>query len=222
MRRRSLIPTLLLLLLSACVTPDVTQERLARHYESVAFERVNEVFKLSGIVDYRVTYDRLKDYNRWEPLLREHLDNLGKHAEVTFRRDDDSPVMTVWVDLANSEHSDTMKRSHVCTTRFVEIGDDKRTIVKMVVATQQSALVIKRCIPHEVGHVLLLMGHSHQITPSIFFPSGDYLGIDEAPWYDIAVLRIYADDRIQNGMTREQAMPMVRQIIAEKWQEFQQ
>jgi len=66
----------LALFLTGCVTTEVTEEQLAKHYESAVLSKDGKIWKLRGPIDYRITYDRRDDYDRWEALIRRHLNEM--------------------------------------------------------------------------------------------------------------------------------------------------
>ena len=221
MLQRSIILTLLFLLLflPACVTTgEVTQKHLARHYQSAVFAYGDTLYKWTGNAPYRIVYDQQADYDRWQPTITKWMKAIGWEAGVFFYRKDDASDFTVSVEIRDSEHSDTSKRTHICTVRIVEHEGQK--IFRKTIAAQMPASKIEICIPHEVVHLLSIWGHSIHITPTIPNPYDDHNSAKEPRWYDLAVLRIHGDDRIKGSMTKSEAMPIVRQIIAERWDEF--
>jgi len=66
----------LALFLTGCVTTEVTEEQLAKHYESAVLSKDGKIWKLRGPIDYRITYDQRDDYDRWEALIRRHLNEM--------------------------------------------------------------------------------------------------------------------------------------------------
>lgn len=216
---RSLI--LLALFLTGCVTTEVTPEKLAKHYESAVFAKDGKIWKLSGPIDYRITYDRRDDYDLWEALIRRHLDEMEEPAGVVFQKDGKTSNGLVWIHLSNSETSNTNQGDASCAVRpKVELENEDRHVIKLTIAAQRNPRWIRRCIPHEIAHVLQFWDHSTHIAPSIFYPYHNYNQSEELQWYDIALLKIHSDYRIKLGMTREEIKPIVREIIEDRWDEF--
>ena len=209
---------LLSLFLSGCVTTEVTQERLAKHYRSAVFAYGDTLRKWSGYWAYRVVYDRQDQYDRWHPVIERWMESIAREANIFLRRDDGANDYAVLVEIKNSEHSSTSKRTQYCTVSLTE--HEGRKFFRMAIAAQIRDSALEACIPHEVVHVLAIYGHSIAITPTLLNAYDDHNLAREPQWYDIAVLRIHGDHRLKNKMTRGEAMPIVRQIIAERWEEF--
>jgi len=96
----------------------------------------------------------------------------------------------------------------------------------IVIDIDDSKLVVARAMFPEVG---FLSGNFNQLLENkdlsgnidaILYPMVDAYDVAKVHWYDRAVLAIHHDPRIKPKMTRDEAMPIVRQIIAERWEEF--
>ena len=68
------------------------------------------------------------------------------------------------------------------------------------------------CIEEELAQVMGLVNDDPEVRPSIFNDDQEFALLTR---HDELLLRILYDDRLNSGMTPEQAMPIVRQIAAE-------
>jgi hypothetical protein len=67
------------------------------------------------------------------------------------------------------------------------------------------------CLTHELLHALGWRGHTHRVRSAISYAHGE----TEMTRWDRLMMRTLYDTRLQPGMPKEEAMPLVRAILAE-------
>ena len=82
----------------------------------------------------------------------------------------------------------------------------------ILVKAETSGLLRRSCAHEEFAQVLGPGNDYAEARPSIFNDDGEFALLTE---HDEYILRVLYDDRLRPGMTREQAMPIARRIIAE-------
>lgn len=71
-------------------------------------------------------------------------------------------------------------------------------------------LLLRACIEEELAQVMGTMNDHDQVRPSVFNDDQEFALLTE---HDMALLRLLYDPRIEPGMSPDQAMPIVRQIL---------
>lgn len=105
----------------------------------------------------------------------------------------------------------------VCIGRAI-YGEQKNVLVKAVVVFDIDARdeLMRHCIAEEMVQVMGIPNDACKYRPSLFCE--DDL-VDEMQPADRVLLRTLYDPRLKPGMTREEAMPIAREIIRELWRD---
>jgi hypothetical protein len=82
----------------------------------------------------------------------------------------------------------------------------------VVIPTQIDRFLVRSCIIEELTQVMGPVNDSDDIKPSIFNDSSGNLLLSD---HDRLIIRVLYDDRLQAGMSWEQAEPFVRQIVTD-------
>lgn len=82
----------------------------------------------------------------------------------------------------------------------------------VVIPTEIDRFLVRSCIIEELTQVMGPVNDSDDIKPSIFNDSSGNLLLSD---HDRLIIRVLYDDRLQAGMTWDQAEPIVRQIVAD-------
>ncbi len=93
----------------------------------------------------------------------------------------------------------------------LEVGTTPHALIG--IKMPQSDSMIKHCIIKEITQGLGLIADTDILQPSIM--SDDIPLIDRLPMNDKIMVRTLYDKRLKSGMTRDEAMPIVRKIIPE-------
>ena len=214
---RRALPALLgcvLILLASCQAAEFRRERIYRFVDEISF---------GGPLD--PVARREPFLARWaEPLLVAFLEGetpertaLVKAQLETFTRLTGVPVNYVG-DAAGANVTVSFKadpdflanREYVpCYVSMRSKGKDLRQAdIEISVADPER---IQRCVAHELMHTFGFRHHSG-VVRSILSPAHDQETFSE--WDELA-LRILYHPSVEAGMTREQAAPVFRRLIAE-------
>ena len=82
----------------------------------------------------------------------------------------------------------------------------------ILIKAETSGLLRRSCAHEEFAQVLGPGNDFSEARPSIFNDDGEFALLTE---HDEYILRVLYDDRLQPGMSRDQAMPIARRIIEE-------
>jgi hypothetical protein len=116
---------------------------------------------------------------------------------------------------ALSDTFDFWRRSPevICVANNLFDGDDGNLIVAglAVIGSETSGILRRACLHEEIVQALGLANDHPDVRPSIFNDDGEFALLTE---HDEHLLRILYDPRLKPGMTAEEAMPLVRRIVA--------
>ncbi len=101
----------------------------------------------------------------------------------------------------------------ICVAHNLFSGEDRNHIVTALVSigSETGGLLRRACLHEEIVQALGLANDHPDVRPSIFNDDGEFALLTE---HDENLLRILYDPRLEPGMTAEEAMPIVRQIVA--------
>jgi hypothetical protein len=102
----------------------------------------------------------------------------------------------------------------ICVANNLFTTDDRNAIAAglVVIGSEVTGLLRRACLQEEIVQALGLANDHPKVRPSIFNDDGEFALLTE---HDERLLRILYDPRLEIGMTAAQAMPIVRQIVAE-------
>jgi DUF2927 family protein len=102
----------------------------------------------------------------------------------------------------------------ICVANNLFSTDDRNVIAAglVVIGSEVTGLLRRACLQEEIVQALGLANDHPDVRPSIFNDDGEFALLTE---HDERLLRILYDPRLETGMTAAEAMPVVRQIIAE-------
>ena len=81
----------------------------------------------------------------------------------------------------------------------------------VVIGSETRGILRRACLHEEIVQSLGLANDHPDVRPSIFNDDGEFALLTE---HDEHLLRILYDPRLEIGMTAEEAMPIVRRIVA--------
>ncbi len=194
-----------------------SQDMLARQFERIAFtseyggqNRAGRLIRWSGPVRVRLT-GHMPDRFRVEVerQLAELRALSGLAIEIAQEGAEGlPPPMTI--EFSNSRGGTTFEPDAPCRTL---IWEDRYVISKVQIYIAPYPDYVRRhCIAEEVTQALGLADDSPLIRDSIYHDASARQRI--APW-DALMVRVLYDPRLKPGMTKAEAMPIVRRIIAE-------
>jgi hypothetical protein len=101
----------------------------------------------------------------------------------------------------------------ICVAHNLFSADDGNHIVTALVSigSETGELLRRACLHEEIVQALGLGNDHPEVRPSIFNDDAEFALLTE---HDEQLLRILYDPRLEPGMTAEEAMPIVRQIVA--------
>jgi hypothetical protein len=209
---RCVVPGLLLL---GCAGADVPEERIVRFVDELTF---------GGPFDGHLPQD--EELTRWTEDLRVAL--AGPGADQTRER--------VAMQLATFTAATGLGAAIVAqdsdpnvTVSFVETADFliNREHVQCFAGTDRDQLVIKQaeiqisiedpmmvdqCLAHEFMHVFGLHYHSGIVRSALSFAHEE----QAMTQWDVIALQTLYDPRLSLGVKRNEALPIMRQIVAER------
>jgi hypothetical protein len=102
----------------------------------------------------------------------------------------------------------------ICVASNLFSGEDGNLIAAgmIVIGSETSGILRRACLHEEIVQSLGLANDHPEVRPSIFNDDGEFALMTE---HDEHLLRILYDPRLKPGMTAEEAMPVVRRIVAE-------
>jgi hypothetical protein len=101
----------------------------------------------------------------------------------------------------------------ICYGTYWESEEESHRIdaAMVVIGSETRGLMRESCLHEEIVQVLGLANDHPEVRPSIFNDDEEFALLTE---HDEYLLRILYDPRLEPGMTAEEAMPIVRQIVA--------
>jgi hypothetical protein len=101
----------------------------------------------------------------------------------------------------------------ICVANNLFSRDDGNLIVAalVVIGSETTGLLRQACLHEEIVQALGLANDHPDVRPSIFNDDGEFALLTE---HDEHLLRILYDPRLEPGMTIDQAMPIVRRVVA--------
>lgn len=213
--------------------PIATSDLLIRKFDLTAFREGTERNQ-GKVSDYAYKWDtsvRLGLYGKDIARYRDHINGLvvdlsrltGLRVSVAEANGVNPP--NVYVHLASPKEADILLRDYSPKSRFAEgskkyaciasIWDKDALIFKAfaIIKNNLGQKIIRHCIIEEITHLMGLFGHTDIVHPSAFDHNGPAM-----VWFPIndkILVRTLYDSRITPGMTREEAMKIVREIIPE-------
>lgn len=95
---------------------------------------------------------------------------------------------------------------------FSAMDDDVIVFGMVVIGSEVTGLLRRSCLHEEIAQALGLGNDHPDVRPSIFNDDEEFALLTE---HDEWLLRILYDDRLAPGMTEEEALPVVREIVDE-------
>ncbi|MCL5776751.1 DUF2927 domain-containing protein [Limibaculum sp. FT325] len=95
---------------------------------------------------------------------------------------------------------------------FSAMEDDVIVFGMVVIGSEVTGLLRRSCIHEEIAQALGLGNDHPEVRPSIFNDDEEFALLTE---HDEWLLRILYDQRLAPGMTEEEAIPVVREIVEE-------
>ncbi|MFV0474727.1 MAG: DUF2927 domain-containing protein [Pikeienuella sp.] len=114
------------------------------------------------------------------------------------------PLVTQWADSV----------AYPCIGQvgYLDPRDGRISGAMVLIKSELSGLLRRSCIHEELAQTLGLMNDAADVRPSIFNDDQEFALLTE---HDETLLRILYDPRLRPGMTADEAMPLVREIVAE-------
>ena len=203
------------LVLSAC-TPAVMDQDLAldERFDLVAFRDedgriVDELFRW-----YQPLTVHYVGPPEFKPDVIAHMERLGDLTGLPTGEDDMFATMRVEIGHDFADYGQLL--GYECSVQYG--GNGGRVFIRDDLPPR----VIRQCIVQEMTQALGLGGDlddwdNYVSRPDTVFAS--FQIADDLTDHDIALIRILYDPRLRDGMSRAQAMPIVREIVAEMEQE---
>ncbi len=234
---------LVALLLSGCVTNQPatikpTPELVARQFEAAAFGNdfgPGSLILLRWEVPIRfhlVAFEKVIDSMFYSDVLMQFRSDLRDVFYWPFshmhEREDANVIIALLKRERFSELIDTLPTKPPYSNKLAnttacfgvlyrdpESGRIDRALVG--VATNISDKLKRECIPEEIFQSLGLPGDACHYRPSLICEFDRYSGIQAA---DKLMLDVLYDSSLTTGMTKEEAMPIVRRLIKERWDKY--
>jgi hypothetical protein len=202
-----------MLLVAGCQSVESKTDRLARFTDEVLFggpydvnvDSGNQIVRWSLPLRVEIKGSKTEAYR---PEVQKLLVQFAERTAIDTALVDDSAKanITVWFVenpdfLINREYVD-------CYARINHLSGQILSAEVHISRTQMEQSVT--CLAHELFHVFGLRYHSG-IARSVLSPAhGEGAPI---PWDDLA-LRVLYDERLEPGVTRDLARPVIREIVA--------
>ena len=207
-----LVPVLLVL---GCAGADVPQERIVRFVDELTF---------GGPFDEHVPQD--EKLVRWTSDLRVALAGPGAdqaREKVAVQLATFTAATGIGADIVALDAAPNVTLSFVETADFLInrehvqcfAGTDRdQGIIKQAVIqiSIEDPTMIDQCLAHEFMHVFGLHYHSGIVRSALSFAHDE----QELTQWDVIALQTVYDARLSVGIDRDEALPIMRQIIAER------
>ncbi len=156
------------------------------------------------------TLDTLSHLSGLSIRLNEEDEPMGINMDFHFVSPDRAaPILR---SHGESQENIAMMSDTICFVRIKGSGIITKHGIVVIFNTLDDAM-IRHCIVEEITQGLGLIGDSDILQPSIM--SDDIFNIDRLPMNDKIMVRTLYDKRLNPGMTRDEAMPIVSKIIPE-------
>lgn len=206
---------LMLPILSGCETTQVRNDRLVRFVDELLFggpldahqEQDKRLARWNGAMRVAMTGARAGDFHEYVGAEVKAMGALaGLEARMVETADEANVIVTLVEErdfLVNDEYVG-------CYVSLDGSGSHIRQ-AKIYVGMLQSDN-FERCIAHEFMHVFGFRFHSGLVS-SVLSPVHDEEAL--TGWDELA-LRVLYDPRLETGIARDTALPLVRQIVSER------
>lgn len=202
---------LIAILLGACQTAAVKDDRFLRFFDELAFgsgadgaaDKRPTVRRWEGPLEWTVEgSDAFKEtvatgMARVAGIAERKSQQIRENGVIRFRQD---PIGTVYPVQENLTS---------CYVRLSFAGDE--TIRARIWIAEDTEERIRRCVEHEMLHALGFRFHSAAIA-SVMSPFHAQMTL--SPW-DVMALRALMSERLQAGMSRVDALAEVERMIPE-------
>lgn len=138
----------------------------------------------------------------YQNLVADQVSRLGELTGLPTEMNSENPTMTI-------EFSRRDRRSF-CNFRL--LGTPGAYRAEIYIATDQPAQHIRRCVVQELSQAMGLLADTDGRRDTAFSSA---IGTDYLTEADLALFAILYDRRLRAGMPRSEAMPIVREIVAE-------
>ncbi len=172
-------------------------------------------------LDSRVGYTHIQ-----EELVAMHLADLVRYTghDIATTTDSNSANTLLVFDTENNLRSladtlvpearlsDEFLNNSVCFATFYLNPDYsiKKSVIIIPVDRARGKAKLPTCIVEELTQILGLVNDSDKVFPSIF---NDKSIDQQLSHHDTQLLRLLYDPRVKAGMTREQVMPIIEELI---------
>lgn len=192
-------------------------EVLARQFERIAFSsefggeyRAGRLIRWDGPIRVRLAGSFPERFRAEVERQLAELRQLSGLAIEIAGASADGPPAPMTIEFSASRGGTAFDPDAPCRTLIWETGYVIRRV--QIYITPFPDEVRRHCIAEELTQALGLADDSRIVRDSIFNDASARQRI--APW-DALMVRILYDPRLKPGMTRAEAMPIVRRIIAE-------
>lgn len=220
---RYILPILVLLSATACQSNREVEDRLVAAFGETMFDAgpeahgEGEMLTKSGMLAKWKSPVSVAVVEAGEPanveLVRKKLVDLSAAGGLEFdwvepggRR----PQLSVYFDSQRDFIINGNERAD-CYTRVAGTRDGYLHDASIHVGLAKQGEWRSDCLTHELLHALGWRGHTHRIRSAISYAHGE----TEMTRWDRLMMRTLYDPRLRPGVSKEEAMPVVRAILTE-------
>ena len=205
-------------------------DRLVAHLENIIFRMElrdpppDDIHKWGGRISAALYGDGVE---KWRPVVERHLGILsrltGLHIKTVKFLD---PSANFFIYIVENDQMAMVATRHtrrpgwilelVGPNRCIGLYSGSLGTIKsgaVVISSELTDDRIAGCLPEKITKLLGLTNHSEFVRPSIFSKADDHLA--ELTINDRILVRALYDDRLRPGMPRDEAMTILRDVIAE-------
>jgi hypothetical protein len=215
---------LLAALLTGCAAtkPLTLEERFYQNaFYNEEIEEERALFRWEESIHAYIHGASSEDRRHVDRVLSQISSATGLSVEVVDSEDADLMVFFVTADEWQSVLDDQVKRRHeagyfqpfeVACMAVPATSIEGQSFMFVFIPKFHPTGLRRKCIAQEIGHLTGLRYDAVGYSDTAF---GDWAAADHLTDVDYKLLKILYDPRLRNGMTWEEAQPIVRQIISE-------
>jgi len=207
----------------ACQSPQLVEDRLVAAFGETMFNGDGAAHNgmAAGETKPRLArWESSVDVSVMEGATEDNVafvgDTLGQFAEITgleitlLEPLDASAPIQVFFDTRKDFVINGNERAQ-CYARSRDDRHGRMDLAEIHVSQAEDGKWQTDCLVHELLHAFGWRGHTHRVRSAISYMHGE----SELTQWDVYLMRTLYDPRLESGISKEDAMPIVRTILHE-------
>lgn len=121
------------------------------------------------------------------------------------------------IDVSNTVYEHWIRSLEIPCAVSLRLHPTRAGVIQsavVLVKAEIEGVLRESCLHEEITQSLGLTNDHPDVRPSIFNDDGEFARLTA---HDVELLRLLYDDDVKAGMNRDEAMPIIRTLLAEDW-----